>query len=354
MAGIRIERLRKAFGRETVVDIDALEIRDGEFFSLLGPSGCGKTTTLRLVAGLVGADAGRILIGGRDATSVPTAKRNLGMVFQKYALFSHLTAAENVAYGLHERRVADTEIAKKVAEALSLVALPDCAARYPHQLSGGQQQRVAMARAVVYQQDVLLLDEPLSNLDVKLRVAMRAELKRLQQTLGITTLFVTHDQQEALALSDRIGVMRNGRMEQVGTPQEIYDAPASVFVADFVGGTNVLGGVVRGVAGASVEVEIDGCAPLSAVHAGSFAAGAAVNVAMKPERVRLAVSGPDRTGEVESVAYLGSGFSYLVRVGSQRVEARMPNAVMVDGRPLKAGDRVAVVFDGATARILDP
>ena len=325
MAAVGLERLRKSFGRQVVVDIDALEIRDGEFFSLLGPSGCGKTTTLRLIAGLTQADAGRIVIGGRDATAVPTAKRNLGMVFQKYALFPHLTVGENVAYGLHQRGTAAAEVAARLTEALALVALPGFEDRYPHQLSGGQQQRVAMARAVVYRPDVLLLDEPLSNLDARLRVAMRAELKRLQQAIGITTLFVTHDQQEALALSDRIGVMRDGRMDQVGTPEEIYETPRTVFVADFVGGTNVLPGDTAG-----------------------------AWIAVKPERVRVAAPGAGRTGDVESVAYLGAAWAYVVRLGDHRVEARIGEAVVVDGRPLKAGDRAAVTWDPASARALQP
>jgi ABC-type Fe3+/spermidine/putrescine transport system ATPase subunit len=346
MADVRLERLRKRFGRQTVVDIDALDIHDGEFFSLLGPSGCGKTTTLRLIAGLAEPDEGQVVIGGRDATAIPTAKRNLGMVFQKHALFPHLTAGENVAYGLRERGVDQAAARARVLEALELVALPGCADRFPHQLSGGQQQRVAMARAVVYRPDVLLLDEPLSNLDVKLRVAMRAELKRLQQAVGITTIFVTHDQQEALALSDRIGVMRDGRMEQVGSPVEIYDRPQTVFVAEFVGGTNVLPGEAPG-----------------------------TRIAVKPERVRLVASGFSRTpdpvasgflgprslgeggslaGIVESMAYLGAAWSYVVRAGDHRIEARTTEPVRLDGRPVVVGDSVAVTWDRESARTLKP
>jgi ABC-type Fe3+/spermidine/putrescine transport system ATPase subunit len=334
VAQVRIERLRKRFGRQTVVDIDALDIHDGEFFSLLGPSGCGKTTTLRLVAGLTDPDDGRILIGASDATALPTARRNLGMVFQKYALFPHMTVGENIAYGLQQRGSSPGDIARQVEASLALVALPGLADRYPHQLSGGQQQRVAMARAVVYRPDVLLLDEPLSNLDVKLRVTMRVELKRLQEAIGITTIFVTHDQQEALALSDRIGVMRDGRLEQVGTPQQIYDQPASVFVAEFVGGTNILTGAVPG---------------------GS--------VAVKPERLSIApvASGvPGRpsdaraqAGVIESIAYLGAAWSYIVRVEDRRIEARTRDAVSAGGRPLKAGDHVTVSFDPASARTLE-
>jgi len=341
VARVHLEGIRKSFGRQVAVDIDHLEIAEGAFFSLLGPSGCGKTTTLRLIAGLVDADAGRIVIGDRDATRVPPAGRNLGMVFQKHALFPHLTVNENVAFGLRERGAAPGEIARRVAEALELVALPEHGDRLPHQLSGGQQQRVAMARAIVYRPDVLLLDEPFSSLDAKLRVAMRAEVKRLQQALGITTVFVTHDQHEALALSDTIGVMRDGRMEQVGTPRELYDEPVSSFVADFVGGTNVLEGVLPDAL-----------------------------LAVKPERVRIEPAPPGEVaardmppgpigpgdwravGAIESVSYLGSEYRYAIRLGDQHIEVRTPDRVAADGHPLVAGDVVAVSFDMDAARAL--
>ena len=273
-----------------------------------------------------------IRIGGRDATGLPPSSRNLGMVFQKHALFPHLTVRENVAFGLRERRVAPAKAARAVDEALAQVALPDCAERLPHQLSGGQQQRVAIARAIVYRPDVLLLDEPLSSLDVKLRVTLRHELKRLQQALGVTTVFVTHDQHEALALSDRIGVMRDGRMEQVGAPQEIYDAPASIFVAEFVGGTNVLRDVVPD-----------------------------AQLAVKPERLRIepaatATLADDaivtRSGTLESVSYLGSAYSYHVRLNAQTMEVRTTGVVLNEGRPLAAGDAVVVSFERSAAKIL--
>jgi putative spermidine/putrescine transport system ATP-binding protein len=332
VAGVRIEGLRKSFGRHVAVDIPELTIADGSFFSLLGPSGCGKTTTLRLIAGLADADAGAVLIGGRDATRVPPSGRNLGMVFQKHALFPHLTVRENVAFGLHERRVAPADARRAVDDVLAQVALPDCAERLPHQLSGGQQQRVAIARAIVYRPDVLLLDEPLSSLDVKLRVTLRDELKRLQQTLGMTTIFVTHDQHEALALSDRTGVMRDGRIEQVGSPQEIYDAPASVFVAEFVGGTNVLRDVVPD-----------------------------AQLAVKPERIRIepaAAPAPAgsaivaRAGTLESVSYLGAAYSYRVGVNGQTLEIRTSGVVLHEGRPLAAGDAVVVSFERSAAKVL--
>jgi ABC-type Fe3+/spermidine/putrescine transport system ATPase subunit len=359
LAGVRLEHLHKTFGAQVVLDIDELDVRDGEFFSLLGPSGCGKTTTLRSVAGLVEPDRGRIVIGGRDMRGVPTFRRNLGMVFQKYALFPHLTVGENVSYGLEERGVGRSEIDRSVAESLSLVALAHCEDRYPHQLSGGQQQRVAMARAVVYRPDVLLLDEPLSNLDVKLRVAMRAELKRLQQALGITTLFVTHDQHEALALSDRIAVMREGRIEQLGTPEEIYQYPRSLFVADFVGSTNLLDGVVHAVdteAGTVVVRIGDRLVTAKTTH--RMTAGSAIRVAVKPERVALSSRAGQRAGdtgglpgEIESVAYLGSFYSYIVAIGSQRIEARSAEPIVDDGTPAGAGAIVEVRFSPESTRV---
>ena len=322
MAGVRIEALAKSFSGRTVLHIDALDIHSGEFFALLGPSGCGKTTTLRSIAGLAEPDRGRILIGGRDVTAVPTFARNLGMVFQRYALFPHLTVADNVGYGLTERGVAAPERESRVAETLALVGLPGFEHRYPHQLSGGEQQRVAIARAIVYRPDVLLLDEPLSNLDAKLRVAMRAELKRLQQTLKLTTVFVTHDQQEALALSDRIAVMREGRIEQLGTPTQVYEEPASRYVADFVGGTNLLRNA-------------DG-----------------TTTAIKPERIRLSADvGAGEPGTIAGLSYLGSAHSYLIAIRGQHIEARVAEPVLVAGRPAAVGDTVGVIIDPREARV---
>ena len=322
MPGVRLERLTKSFGGHPVLDIDALEIHDGEFFTLLGPSGCGKTTTLRSIAGLAEPDRGRILIGDRDVTTVPTYERNVGMVFQRYALFPHLTVAENIGYGLIEHKVEASERDARVSETLALVGLPDFGARYPHQLSGGEQQRVALARAIVYRPDVLLLDEPLSNLDAKLRVTMRAELKRLHWSLALTTVFVTHDQREALALSDRIAVMREGRIEQLGTPAEIYDRPSSMYVADFVGGTNLL----RDAAGTMI--------------------------AIKPERVRVSADTRDgEPGVIVGVSYLGSAYSYLISVRGQQIEARTAQPVILGGRAAASGDTVAVIIDPRDTRV---
>jgi ABC-type Fe3+/spermidine/putrescine transport system ATPase subunit len=285
-----------------------------------------------LAAGFYTPDEGRILFNDKDQSRVAPHKRNTGMVFQNYALWPHMDVQSNVAYGLKMRRVSEAEKKQRVRHALEIVHMHAYAERMPNQLSGGQQQRVAIARAIVYRPDVLLLDEPLSSLDVKLRVTLRNELKRLQHTIGVTTIFVTHDQQEALALSDGIGVMRDGRMEQVGTPQEIYDAPASVFVAEFVGGTNVLRGVIPD-----------------------------AHLALKPERVRIEpapattpASGAIVThpGTLESVSYLGSSYSYHVRLEGQTVEVRTADVVSNQGRPLAAGDAVVVSFERAAARVL--
>lgn len=322
MAGVRIEGLSKSFSGRTVLAIDSLEIHDGEFFALLGPSGCGKTTTLRSIAGLTEPDRGRITIGGRDVSGLSTDARNLGMVFQRYALFPHLTVSENIGYALRERRISAGQIATKVSGALELVGLPGFGDRYPHQLSGGQQQRVAFARAIVYQPDVLLLDEPLSNLDAKLRVAMRAELKKLQVALKLTTIIVTHDQHEALALSDRIAVMRDGQIEQIGTPTQIYEEPATVYVADFVGGTNLLRNA-------------DG-----------------TTIAIKPERITVSADlNVGERGTIAGVAYLGSSFSYLLTIRGQQIEARRSDALIVDGRHARAGDVVSVIIPSGASRI---
>jgi ABC-type Fe3+/spermidine/putrescine transport system ATPase subunit len=246
LASITIERVSRSFGAVKAVDDISVTIEDGEFFTLLGPSGCGKTTLLRMLAGFAELEAGEIRFGERRIDTLPPHKRDTGMVFQNYAIFPNLLVADNVAYGLRARKVAPTEIAARVAEALRLVHLAEYGERWPHQLSGGQLQRVAIARALVIEPQVLLLDEPLSNLDAQLRVEMRGEIRELQQALGITAVYVTHDQEEALSISDRIAVMRSGRLDQVGRPDEIYRRPATPFVAQFMGTTNLWSGVVGG------------------------------------------------------------------------------------------------------------
>jgi putative spermidine/putrescine transport system ATP-binding protein len=237
---IRLDGLTRRYGTVLALDGLDLDIAGGEFLALLGPSGCGKTTALRAIAGFDQPDAGRVLVGGRDVTDVPASKRDMGMVFQAYSLFPNLTVAENVAFGLRVRRRGKAEQTARAAELLDLVGLADRAARYPHQLSGGQQQRVALARALAVAPQVLLLDEPLSALDAQVRVQLREEIRRIQLHLGITTVFVTHDQAEALSVADRVGVLRRGRLEQVATPDELYERPATAFVAEFVGTMNRL------------------------------------------------------------------------------------------------------------------
>ncbi len=242
--GLSVHDLTKTYptagGDLTVVSGVDFGVRPGEFFTMLGPSGCGKTTTLRMIAGLESVSGGTVRIDGKDATAIPARQRNIGMVFQSYALFPHLTIFENVAYGLRIRKLADAEIRKAVGECLDLLALAPLAERLPGQLSGGQQQRVSIARALVYRPPVLLLDEPLANLDAKLRVQMRDEIRRVQRTLGIMVLYVTHDQEEAMAISDRIAVFDRGRVAQIGAPDAVYDRPESLFVADFIGKANFL------------------------------------------------------------------------------------------------------------------
>jgi spermidine/putrescine ABC transporter ATP-binding subunit len=325
MPFVEIRRLKKSFRNVVAADIDQLSMEEGEFVSLLGPSGCGKTTTLRCIAGSLEPDSGSIFVKGREITHMPIHKRRLGLVFQDYALFPHMTLFDNVAYGLRYQNRTKSEIRKKVTESLELVGLAGFEDRYPHQLSGGQQQRVAFARSVVYEPDVLLLDEPLSNLDFKLRKAMRFELKRMQRQLKITTLFVTHDQQEALSLSDRVVVMNEGRVEQVGTPNDIYENPLSVFVADFIGSTNIIKGVAascdsdRGVC----TVRLSSSSALPIPFREPINVGEEVSFIIKPEKIDLRKTrklDTDIHAKISGASYLGSAFNYEVDLGNLRLE----------------------------------
>lgn len=308
---VRLERVEKSFdGATRVVDRIDLTIEPGEFFALLGPSGCGKTTSLRMIAGFEEPDAGRIIVGGEDLTETPVHRRDMGMIFQSYALFPHRTVAENVAFGLRMRSLPKHEIAARVAQALRLVALEGYDARRPAQLSGGQQQRVALARAIVIRPRVLLCDEPLAALDRKLRQSMQLELKSLQRELGVTTIFVTHDQEEAMTISDRIAVMNLGRIEQIGAPREVYNRPRTRFVADFIGDINLIEGEWR--AGAFVA---DG----TALPAPAGAPSGAATIAIRPERVRLtrAVAAALK-GRVTSLTFVSGQVHYRVRLDSGR------------------------------------
>jgi spermidine/putrescine ABC transporter ATP-binding subunit len=299
----------------------SLRIRSGELLTLLGPSGCGKTTTLRMVAGFQAASSGTLLIDRQDVTAIPANKRDIGFVFQNYALFPHLTVAENVAYGLRVRRHAKNAIAEEVQRVLGLVALADYGARLPQELSGGQQQRVALARAIVIRPRVLLFDEPLSNLDARLRVQMRDEIRDLQRTLGITTLYVTHDQEEAMAISDRIAVMDQGCVAQCDTPEALYRSPTSAFVASFLGRANLLDAIVIGYDGTNVILDIEQ-QQLSIAAPHALSSGTAVRVLIRPEAIGLAVPGTadglDAT--VTARTYLGEKTEYVVRIAGQSVQ----------------------------------
>ena len=304
-AALVLDGLRKSFGAGPVVDGISLAVQPGEFLTLLGPSGCGKTTTLNLVAGFLKLEAGSITIGGRTVTDVPPHRRDIGLVFQDYALFPHRTVAENVGFGLRMRKVGRAEIDSRVAEALALVQLSGLAERRPGQLSGGQRQRVALARALVIRPSVLLLDEPLSNLDLKLREDMRLEISGLQRRLGLTTILVTHDQGEALVMSDRVAVMRGGRLAQVADPTTLYTRPADRFIADFIGAMNFLPCRTEG-AGDTLDVTVMG-QRIAVTASQPVAPGAPAVLAFRPER---AVPGSQSdgltlTGRLDRLAYLG-------------------------------------------------
>jgi putative spermidine/putrescine transport system ATP-binding protein len=348
---LSVKGVRKTFGSTTVVKDFNLDVESGEFVSFLGPSGCGKTTVLRMVAGFEEPSAGAIVIGGRDVTRLKPNQRNIGMVFQAYALFPNLTVAQNIAFGLKVARAPKAEVDARVREMLALIHLPDLGDRYPYQLSGGQQQRVALARALAPKPKVLLLDEPLSALDAKVRVSLREEIRAIQKNLGITTIFVTHDQEEALSISDRIVVMYNGRAEQVGTPFEIYNRPATRFVASFVGTLNILD--AKALDPATGRLAIDG-QEVSAARGIASAPGASLAVALRPEAVSLNGAAADRNrlaGTVEEVNFLGSVVRLRVRVNESLVSLdtfNNPNAP-----PPRHGDKVTVSFAPEDIMVLD-
>ena len=311
---IRLQRVLKRFGAVTAVDGADLEIGDGELFTLLGPSGCGKTTLLRLMAGFYALDGGEIWFGERRVDALRPYERNIGMVFQNYALWPHMTVRANIAYGLTLRKLSAAAIAERVAAGLGKVNLAGLELRYPGQLSGGQQQRVALARALVLNPDILLLDEPLSNLDAKIRVQVRAEIRKLQKDLGITTVYVTHDQEEALSMSDRVAVMREGRVLQVASPKELYERPAGRFVADFVGTNNFLDGTCRELAGGRTIVET-ALGIVRGTATPRLAVGQRCVLAVRPENIALGDAHENTfAGKVVLAAYLGSTLRYDVEV----------------------------------------
>ncbi len=334
---VRLEGLRRQYGPVVALDGLDLTMHPGELIALLGPSGCGKTTTLRLLAGLEDADAGQITVGGRDISHLSASKRDMGMVFQAYSLFPHMTVQQNVAFGLRLRRVSADARNRTALEMLDLVGLSTQADRYPHQISGGQQQRVALARALAIEPQVLLLDEPLSALDAKVRAQLRDQIRRIQLEVGITTLFVTHDQEEALAIADRVGVMRAGRLEQLAPPTEVYSRPATPFVAEFVGLTNRLAGTVSGgtvtVRGRDLPL-VDTSTPPGPATA-----------LVRPEAVTLASdssgdSGP-LVGTVIATTFLGATSRVTVDLGDTTILAQLTTA---DATALPAGSRVALTI----------
>jgi len=327
---VALEGVTKLFGDVTAVDGVSLAVTSGEFFSLLGPSGCGKTTSLRMIAGFERPDAGRVVIGEADVTELPPHRRPVNTVFQSYALFPHLTVEQNVAFGLRFAKVARDEGRHRTAEVLELVRLGGFERRRPHQLSGGQQQRVALARALVLSPSVLLLDEPLGALDAKLRRELQIELKSIQREIGITFVYVTHDQEEALTMSDRLAVMAEGKVEQLGTPREVYEHPQTAFVADFLGVSNLM----RARATGSDTVEVGGV-PLRAADRDGVPATGVVRLTIRPERVRIGP--PGGTGEncvratIERFVYLGSTTQvFVVLPGGDRVQALVANSGEVD------------------------
>lgn len=355
MAELRLEGISKAYGHKQILHDVSFQVEHGSFYALLGPSGCGKTTILRTIAGFVPPDTGEVLVNGRAVTHLPPEQRNMGLVFQNYALFPHMTVFENVAFGLRMRRLQAAAVREKVARALELVQMEAMADRRPAQLSGGQQQRVALARALVIEPQLLLLDEPLSALDRRIRQEVQTELKRIQRETGVTALIVTHDQEEALFLADRLLVLDQGRVRQIGTPWEVYQTPADTFVATFLGSANVLDGVLRR-RGDEWLLEVGRLAlpaPDPVVACGSAAPpgdGTPVRFAIRPEWIALAPAGaaPGLPGEVREVGFSGPFAQVSVAVGEVTLGALLLSPSAAELRP---GAAVAVRIDPAGIRL---
>ncbi|MBT0768037.1 ABC transporter ATP-binding protein [Kineosporia sp. J2-2] len=351
---VRLRGITKSFGSNLVVEPLDLEIGRNEFFSILGPSGCGKTTLMRMITGFETPSGGSVELDGKTVDRVPTRQRDLNMLFQSYALFPHLSVYENVAFELRVRKTAKAELDTRVREALALVRLEDFAKRKPSELSGGQRQRVALARAVVGRPAVVLLDEPLGALDQKLRKEMQFELKRLQKEVGITFIYVTHDQEEALTMSDRIAVMSHGRVLQVASPTEIYDAPISKFVAGFIGSCNLIDGVVTDDNGGR-RVVVPGLGPVPATLPDDFATGTPVALGVRPERTTLTDQPSEGAfeGVISERVFLGDEWTYHVRAGDQTLTVRVPSGEMSAAlASLPEGGRVWVSWPAAAGRVL--
>jgi mannopine transport system ATP-binding protein len=355
-APLSVERVGKRYGEVVAVDSVSLDVRAGEFVSLLGPSGSGKTTLLMMIAGFEFPNAGTIRINARDVTSVPPNRRDVGMVFQKYALFPHLSVLKNVMYPLRMRRIARDEARRRAEAALAMVRLDGYGDRMPHQLSGGQQQRVAVARALVFEPPVLLMDEPLGALDKKLREQMQIEIKRLQQSLGVTVIYVTHDQEEALTMSDRVAVMNGGKLIQIGAPRALYDTPATPFVADFIGKMNFLDGTCRDIAADVIVVELAAGATISVPSACLRGAswpgrGDAVTLAVRPEDIRFGSASPAALpGTIDAAIFSGAQQTFLVRLNDgTTLHAQAPSRR--GDATLDTGDTVTLQFEPSALHI---
>ena len=355
MAKLEIKDVHKSFGKNHVVKGINLSIGDGEFLCLLGPSGCGKTTLLRMIAGLTETDEGQIIINGKDMTDLPPDKRSNGMVFQNYALFPHMTVEQNIAYGLKRHRVPKDETKRRVQAGLEMVRMEGLGKRYPRELSGGQQQRVALARALVMNPDLLLLDEPLSNLDAKLRKEMRLEIRNIQKKLNVTTIFVTHDQEEALTMADTIAIMNGGVVEQLGSPLEMYEHPNTQFVASFIGGTNLIEGEVVTSEGNAVTVRC-GKTMLRGLTNNTLTPGQKVITSQRPERLRLHANG--ETGgncvarKITTRVYLGASIRFVVEDEEGRnIIVDLP--INEDLEIYKTGAPCYVIWDSDDCHVLD-
>jgi spermidine/putrescine transport system ATP-binding protein len=358
---VRLERVSKLFADVAAVDDLSLDIEEGEFFSMLGPSGCGKTTTLRMIGGFEEPSYGTVYLGGRDVTDLPPYKRDVNTVFQSYALFPHLNVFENVAFGLRRKKIGGDEVASRVNESLRLVEMDGFQERKPGQMSGGQQQRVALARALVNRPKVLLLDEPLGALDLKLRKQMQLELKRIQEEVGITFIYVTHDQEEAMTMSDRLAVMRHGRIEQIGPPEAVYESPQTEFVAGFLGASNLLDGTLGGTSGDVTTVHLatgsDVAVPASRVPAG---VGPEVKVGVRPEKITIesaqgeAPAGMNQaTGLLRMSTYIGVSHQYKVEgPGGKELTVYVQNLGATT--PPQPGEKVRLLWKPEHTFVVEP
>ncbi len=347
---LQVKNVTKIFGDAIAVNDVSFEVYDGEFLFLIGPSGCGKTTTLRMIGGYETPTSGEITIRGRVMNNVPMDKRNIGMVFQSYALFPHMTVRRNVEFGLRARNMPKAERQERVEAALDLVELSQFGDRYPAQLSGGQRQRVALSRVIVYEPDILLLDEPLANLDKRLRDVMRVELKKLQEKVGITTVYVTHDQEEALTMADRIAVMDDGALLQVGAPSDVYNEPRTTFVATFLGETSSFQGTVDSITGDLAQILMDDGFRTAIRHGTELAEGQRLIASIRPERVQISAEKPAQeenvfSGVVDFVSYLGAYVVYMIRIDDGQALIRASEPIPSGRASFAEGDHVFASWD---------